>query len=149
MKKIAYKRWVVIKNLMKNLMKKKKDVLPDMVCAVFTPVDGDRDNLRAIVKHMSARMQDMGYNVSKVGRLSAQPSTPSTAQSTPADGDRDNLRAIVEHMYVSKAERLSREHLYIIHSKTCPRQQVLRSHRAPFIDDIGPRYLAHFAVSTK
>jgi len=103
MKKIAYKRWVVIKNLMKNLMKKKKDALPDMVCAVFTPVDGDRDNLRAIVKHM----------------------------------------------YVSKAERLSREHLYVIHSKTCPRQQVLRSHRAPFIDDIGPRYLAHFAVSTK
>ena len=92
MKKIAYKRWVVIKNLMKNLMKKKKDALPDMVCAVFTPADGDRDNLRAIVKHMSARMQDMGYNVSKVERLSAQPSTPSTAQSTPADGDRDNLR---------------------------------------------------------
>ena len=88
MKKTAYKRWVVIKNLMKNLMKKKKDALPDMVCAVFTPVDGDRDNLRAIVKHMSARMQDMGYNVSKVERLSAQPSTPSTAQSTPADGDR-------------------------------------------------------------
>ena len=118
-------------------MKKKKDALPDMVCAVFTPVDGDRDNLRAIVKHMSARMQDMGYNVSKVERLSAQPSTPSTAQSTPADGDRDNLRAIVEHMYVSKAERLSRDKRgdtpYVIHSKTCPRQQVLRSRRAPLL----------------
>jgi len=31
-----------------------KDALPDVVCAVFTPADGDRDNLRAIVEHIGA-----------------------------------------------------------------------------------------------